>query len=322
MVNNATIEQFNNEAFTTMQQSNNNLLQVNPSAEKSRITSFIKTVLQKTGFQNVVIGLSGGLDSTTSFYLLKEAVFPQNIFIAHLYYFDSQLKDIEPILKQSGVPKENIYNLSIKPFVKTFQTHLRGVPQAQHHLGGGRLRSHDSSEVIGTSSEANRIRSKLHLEGGQMDSFEVERVRLGNIMARVRMIILYDLSKKHNALVCGTENKSEYLLGYFTRFGDAASDFEPIQHLYKTQVYQLASSLGVPKNIIKKTPTAGLWHGQTDEGEFGFSYKEADEVLFYYYDKKLKLEEIKNKGFKNAEKIIKFSLKNSYKHHAPYTLTL
>jgi NAD+ synthase len=141
-------------------------------------------------------------------------------------------------------------------------------------------------------------------------------------MARVRMILLYDLAKKHNALVCGTENKSEYLLGYFTRFGDAASDFEPIQHLYKTQVYQLASSLGVPKNIIKKTPTAGLWHGQTDEGEFGFSYKEADEVLFYYYDKKLKLEEIKNKGFKNAEKIIKFSLKNSYKHHAPYTLTL
>jgi len=147
-----------------------------------------------------------------------------------------------------------------------------------------------------------------------------DNVRLGNIMARVRMIILYDLAKKHNALVCGTENKSENLLGYFTRFGDQASDFEPIQHLYKTQVYQLAKFLGVPKNIVEKTPTAGLWHGQTDEEEFGFTYKEADQVLSYFYDKKLKLEEIKKMGFTNADKIINFSLRNSYKHSAPYTL--
>jgi len=267
------------------------MLNISPSAEKNRITAFIKNTLEKQGFKNVVIGMSGGLDSTTSFYLLKEIVAPQNIFVAHLYYFESYFKDIKGFLKEAKIPKKNIYEMSIKPFVKPFQNlvHLEGVHSATFEV----LRS---------------------------DSSKVERIRLGNIMARVRMIILYDLSKKHNALVCGTENKSEYLLGYFTRFGDAASDFEPIQHLYKTQVYQLASSLGVPKNIIKKTPTAGLWHGQTDEGEFGFSYKEADQVLYLYYDKKLKLEDIKKKGFDNAEKIIGFSLKNSYKHHAPHTL--
>lgn len=146
------------------------------------------------------------------------------------------------------------------------------------------------------------------------------RIRVGNIMARVRMLIIYDLAKKHNALVCGTENKSEHLLGYFTRFGDAASDLEPITHLYKTQVYEFAKYLRVPDEIIKSKPTAGLWNGQTDEGEFGFTYQEADQVLNLYFDKKLKPEEITKRGFKNARKIIRFALKNSFKHQVPYTI--
>jgi len=98
-----------------------------------------------------------------------------------------------------------------------------------------------------------------------------EKNRLGNIMARVRMIILFDQAKKENALVCGTENRTEHLLGYFTRYGDVASDFEPISHLFKTQVYQLANYLQIDKNIMKRTPSADLWEGQTDEGEFGFT---------------------------------------------------
>ena len=269
----------------------NNILQINPAKEKNKIVSFIKNLLKKQGFEKVVIGMSGGVDSTTSFYLLKEVVAPENIIVSHLYYFDSYFKDIELILKQSGILKENIYDLSISSFVKPFHAHLEGA-----------------------------LRSPSRWRGSDLDSSKVERIRLGNIMARVRMILLYDLSKKHNALVLGTENKSEYLLGYFTRFGDQASDFEPIQHLYKTQVYKMAKFLGVPKNIIKKEPTAGLWHGQTDEGEFGFTYQEADQVLFYYYDKKLKLEEIKKMGFANADKIIRFAIRNFYKHHAPYTL--
>ncbi|MEK7102090.1 MAG: NAD(+) synthase, partial [Patescibacteria group bacterium] len=77
----------------------------------------------------------------------------------------------------------------------------------------------------------------------------------------------------------GTENKTEHLLGYFTRFGDEASDIEPLRNLYKTQVYALAKELGIPEPILTKAPTAGLWEGQTDEGEFGFTYKEADKIL-------------------------------------------
>ena len=114
----------------------------------------------------------------------------------------------------------------------------------------------------------------------QMDGKDVDsQLRRGNIMARVRMIVVYDLAKQLNALVCGTENKSEHELGYYTRFGDQASDLEPIVHLYKTQVRQLARFLKLPQQIINQAPSAGLWSGQTDEQELGFSYLDADKVL-------------------------------------------
>lgn len=106
-----------------------------------------------------------------------------------------------------------------------------------------------------------------------------DRVRLGNVQARLRMIVIYDLAKQRQGLVIGTENKSEKYLGYFTRFGDEASDIEPIQHLYKTQVQQLAQYLHLPEPILTKAPSAGLWADQTDEQELGFTYHEADLVL-------------------------------------------
>lgn len=149
---------------------------------------------------------------------------------------------------------------------------------------------------------------------------DLDKIRFGNIMARVRMILLYDLAKKHRALVCGTENQSEYHLAYFTRFGDEASDFEPIRHLFKTQVFKLAQYLGVPKEIIDQSPTAGLWPGQTDEDEFGFTYKEADEVLVRYFDKHMTVEQIMKEGFANVKKVIERVKKNDYKHHTPYII--
>lgn len=105
------------------------------------------------------------------------------------------------------------------------------------------------------------------------------QIRLGNIMARTRMLVTYDVAREVDALVCGTENKSEQYLGYFTRFGDGASDLEPIQHLYKTQVFELGRWLGIPQQLIAKAPSAGLWPGQTDEAELGFCYADADAVL-------------------------------------------
>jgi len=144
--------------------------------------------------------------------------------------------------------------------------------------------------------------------------------RLGNVIARVRMITTFDYAKKSNALVCGTENKTEHLLGYFTRFGDEASDIEPIQHVYKTHIFGLGEYLGIPNNILEAVPTAGLWGGQTDEGEFGFSYSEADEVLFRCIDTSKTVEEVEKEGFLNVKKIMDFVKKNSFKHKVPYSI--
>jgi len=123
------------------------------------------------------------------------------------------------------------------------------------------------------------IKSSVDATAQLLQIPEIETVRLGNLKARTRMLCVFDTAKKVDALVCGTENKSEHYLGYFTRFGDAASDLEPISTLYKTQVRQLAAFLRVPQSIIEKAPSAGLWAGQTDEQEMGFTYSEADRVL-------------------------------------------
>lgn len=154
----------------------------------------------------------------------------------------------------------------------------------------------------------------------RLDQGSITPVRKGNLMARVRMTILFDLAKKVNGLVCGTENKSEHFLGYFTRFGDAASDIEPITHLYKTQIVQLAKHLQVPGEIIKAAPTAGLWDGQTDEQEMGFTYKEADQVMNLYVDKKMSEKKIIEMGFRKAKKIIEQIESNRFKHEVPYSL--
>lgn len=149
-----------------------------------------------------------------------------------------------------------------------------------------------------------------------------DKLQLANLMARVRMIYLYYYAKKLDCLVCGTENKSEYLLGYYTRFGDEASDLEPIKHLYKTQVWQLAEYLEVSAEIIRQEPSADLWQGQTDENELGFSYNKADPILYLYNDKKRSKAEIIKAGFNKmlVEKVIGKVEENQYKHLVPYSI--
>ncbi len=102
---------------------------------------------------------------------------------------------------------------------------------------------------------------------------------IGNLMARTRMGLLYYYANRDNRLVCGTSNRTEYMLGYTTKFGDNAADFQPILHLYKSGVYETARDIGIPGNIMKKPPSAGLWHGQQDEDEIGLTYAEIDEAL-------------------------------------------
>ena len=126
---------------------------------------------------------------------------------------------------------------------------------------------------------------------------QMDARRLGNIMARLRMIILYDQSVAFKGLVLGTSNKAEILLGYFTVYGDSAAAIRPLAHLYKCQVRQLAQAVGVPERIIAKAPSADLWADQTDEGELGFLYDEADQVLYLHVDRGLDEAAIVRRGF-------------------------
>jgi NAD+ synthase len=107
-----------------------------------------------------------------------------------------------------------------------------------------------------------------------------DRMALANIKARCRMILLYQRAGTQGRLVLGTSNKSEFLVGYFTKHGDGAADLEPIGDLYKTEVRELARVLGLPEKLIRKAPSAGLWKGQTDEGEMGITYDLLDAILF------------------------------------------
>ena len=172
-----------------------------------------------------------------------------------------------------------------------------------------------------TKAQFHVISIKSIVDEIQLNLKISDPIRLGNVMARTRMIVAYDYAKKLNALVCGTENKTEHLLGYFTRFGDGASDIEPIQHVYKTQIFKLGDYLRIPNNILDAKPSAGLWDGQTDEGEIGFSYAEADDVLRCYFDEKKTIEEIEKEGFWNTRKIIEFTKKNEFKTKVPYVFS-
>lgn len=107
----------------------------------------------------------------------------------------------------------------------------------------------------------------------------VDRTTLGNVKARARMLLLYSIARERHRLVVGTGNKSELLLGYFTKYGDGGADLLPIGDLYKTQVRELSAALGLPNAVLERPPTAGLWQGQTDEGELGLPYAVLDQIL-------------------------------------------
>jgi NAD+ synthase len=126
---------------------------------------------------------------------------------------------------------------------------------------------------------------------------EMDNMRKGNIMARQRMIVLYDQSAAFNGLVIGTGNKTEILLGYSTLYGDSACAINPLGDLYKTQVRQLSRALGVPDSVIDKAPSADLWSGQTDEGELGFTYEEVDRLLYRMIDQRFTPQECIEAGF-------------------------
>ena len=167
-----------------------------------------------------------------------------------------------------------------------------------------------SSEVVDISPMADAYFAM----NGDMDNLQK-----GNVMARLRMIVLYDRSHTRKALVIGTSNKTESLLGYTTLFGDNASAINPIGDLYKTQVRQLSGELGVPKVILKKAPSADLWSGQTDEKEMGLTYSETDQLLYHLIDCRESEEELLARGFKKEliSKVKGMIRKSQFKRMSP-----
>jgi NAD+ synthase len=147
----------------------------------------------------------------------------------------------------------------------------------------------------------------------------MSKLRKANIMARQRMIVLYDQSVAQRALVIGTSNKTEALLGYTTLYGDSASAMQPIEDLYKTQIRQLARQMSLPASIQAKAPSADLWIGQTDEDELGYTYEQVDKVLYLLVEGRYTVEETADLGFDHefVRAIWKRVRMNHYKRTMP-----
>lgn len=148
---------------------------------------------------------------------------------------------------------------------------------------------------------------------------QISKERKGNMMARSRMIVLYDQSEVFKGLIIGTSNKTEILLGYTTMWGDMASALNPIGDLYKTQVRQLSRALGIPPAIVDKAPSADLWVGQTDEGELGFTYEEVDKLLYLLIDQRFSPQECVEEGYdeKFVNSVMTRIRRNQFKRMMP-----
>lgn len=281
------------------------LPKISPKQESKKIIRFIKKTFREQRIEKAVIGLSGGIDSAVSFTLLTQAIKSKQIIVLYLPYSmsffkknDKNYQNIKKLLKKNRFLEKNFFVIPIS---------------------GPTEKILDKIKTAGLTTWKRLIYGANECFTCPNTSVKT-KTRAGNVLARIRMIILFDFAKKYDALVCGTENKSENLLGYFTRFGDAASDLEPISHLYKTQVRQLADYLKIPKEIVNEKPSAGLWENQTDEDEFGFTYQEADQVLYLAHDRGQDIKKTKKMGFKNVNKIIKRLLNNRFKQNTPYSL--
>jgi NAD+ synthase len=255
-----------------------NHLDIDTKKLKKILADFIRRFCRKSGFKKVVLGLSGGLDSTVVAYLACEALGRENVLALILPYKNSNPENIKDAKKIAGI-------LGIK------------------------------SRVVDISPMIDAYYKRYP---------DKNLVRKGNKIARERMAILYDFSSKEKALVIGTGNKTEALLGYCTVHGDAAYAFNPIGDLYKTQVRLLAKELKVPQKIIDKVPSADLWKGQTDEGELEVTYEKVDRFLYYLVDRKYSPKKLMKLGYKKGfiEKIKNMIKKNRFKREMPEVLKI
>ncbi len=242
--------------------------------EKERSLNFIKEFLAQAGKTKVVLGLSGGLDSSVTAALSVEAIGNRNVYAVILPYRTSDPKNVEDAVKLAKKLKIRHRTIEITPYVDTYFSE---------------------------------------------NSPEASLIRKGNFMARIRMCILYDLSAFYDALVIGTGNRSELLTGYTTQYGDNACAFEPIGHLFKTEVRELAAFLRIKDDIVNKTPSADLWQGQTDEEEMGLSYQTLDEILYLLFNEQKTPQEVIENGFapEDVYRVLELHKRSEFKRQLP-----
>lgn len=202
-----------------------------------KLVSWIKERVSAAGSKGVVLGLSGGMDSSVAAVLCQRA-FPQNMLavIMPCHSINQDIEHARAVAQKFSIPTKTVVLDS------TFDTLLKALPQ-------------------------------------EKTAPEVSRLAQANLKARLRMLTLYYFANKLNYIVVGSGNRDERALGYFTKYGDGGVDIQPLGGLLKGQVKELARVLGIPQPIIDKPPSAGLWEGQTDEGELGISYDELDRYL-------------------------------------------
>jgi NAD+ synthase len=217
---------------------------IEPAQTVEVIVAFIRSQLEQAGFERLVIGLSGGVDSATVAFLAARAIGADNLLAIRMPYRTSSEASETDALRVVDALGCRTERVEVTPMVEPML------------------------ELIADGDPA------------ALD------VRRGNVMARQRMIVLYDRSAGFDALVVGTSNKTEALLGYGTLFGDMAAALQPIGDLYKSQLRAVASELGVPEEVVRKPPSADLWPGQTDEGELGRTYEDLDRALFALVDRR------------------------------------
>jgi len=221
---------------------------IEPAQAVEVIVGFIGSQMAQTGFERIVLGLSGGVDSATVAFLCARAIGPDNLLAVRMPYSASSEASEADALRVVDALGCRTERVEITPMVDPML--------------------------------------ELIADGDAPIPSDALNVRSGNVMARQRMIVLYDRSAAFDALVAGTSNKTEALLGYGTLHGDMAAAFAPIGDLYKTQLRSVASELGVPREILDKPPSADLWPGQTDEGELGRTYDLLDRTLFALVDRR------------------------------------
>lgn len=256
----------------------------------------IRQYFRKVNFQKGIIGLSGGLDSAVAAVLAAKALSSKNLIVVRMPYQGisdkKSLDDARQLAKSLKIPQKNILTIPInQPVDVSWQLLKKFSSQGGGAFGG---------------SKSN------------------DKVRKGNLMARERMKILFDLSQAFKAIVIGTEDRTEEELGYYTLWGDQASGIEPIKNLWKTQVYQLASFFKeIPDEILTKAPSPDLWKGQSAEKEMGINYLDVDIVLSAYQDLKMTKKVIAKKfniSLKKINKILARAKIGQIKKTIPYIL--